>query len=449
MQQLVMPAKRLTANSGSGSSNNTTSATSTRQSTPLETAPLNINTIMLNGMARLTPARDLTLGGRGAGAGGNKKVFAPNLNVVRNKNTNVKTSKDFTAERGARRGGRGGRGSNAAAGRGRGGSTLIQTAGVFSEGAGAVHLRKSTGSGSVYGRASEEVSITRKRAERKDEKSAQQQQHARKLLDSSDDEDSRLGSDNEIEADKTDVAFKPIILSEGLWRTNKPSVKQEAMVIPDLSTSNEDPIAVAQRLQNLYVQSSKPDTPPPQYGRYPCSINAFLDAPQSQIFLMQLPDVLPCVSDDPSDVATEDSKKDIGLSPDSSDMPASPATSNQSTAPRHSVLKQLEEGQIGKILRYRSGRVKLVLGETRFDLDMGLESGFLQELMSVTANREERSGDMINLGPIQAKLKATPDWVHLFKQQEAAARRTPSLRTTAAAAATATAMPTSNGANST
>jgi len=88
------------------------------------------------------------------------------------------------------------------------------------------------------------------------------------------------------------------------------------------------------------------------------------------------------------------------------------------------VLRQLEEGQIGKILRFKSGRVKLQLGDTRFDLDMGLDPGFLQELMSVTANREQRSGNMINLGPIQAKLKATPDWVHLFEQQEAAAKRT-------------------------
>jgi len=30
---------------------------------------------------------------------------------------------------------------------------------------------------------------------------------------------------------------------------------------------------------------------------------------------------------------------------------------------------------------------------------------------------------MINLGTIQAKLKATPDWVHLFEQQEKATRQ--------------------------
>lgn len=41
-------------------------------------------------LSSFSPARDLTLGGRGGGAGSlgaaNKKVFTPNLNVVRNKN---------------------------------------------------------------------------------------------------------------------------------------------------------------------------------------------------------------------------------------------------------------------------------------------------------------------------------------------------------------------------
>jgi len=44
------------------------------------------------------------------------------------------------------------------------------------------------------------------------------------------------------------------------------------------------------------------EEPPAQYGRYPRSIGAFLEATQSQIFVMQLPNVLPCVTDDADDV---------------------------------------------------------------------------------------------------------------------------------------------------
>uniref|UniRef100_A0A1B0AYE8 Uncharacterized protein n=1 Tax=Glossina palpalis gambiensis TaxID=67801 RepID=A0A1B0AYE8_9MUSC len=38
-----------------------------------------------------------------------------------------------------------------------------------------------------------------------------------------------------------------------------------------------------------------------------------------------------------------------------------------------------KEGQVGRLLRYKSGKIKLVLGESYFDLNMGMETGFLQE----------------------------------------------------------------------
>jgi DNA-directed RNA polymerase III subunit RPC4 len=79
-------------------------------------------------------------------------------------------------------------------------------------------------------------------------------------------------------------------------------------------------------------------------------------------------------------------------------------------------LNHLQEGQIGKILRYKSGKTKLILGDTHYDVDLGMEAGFLQDLMSIDTNREQRNGDMIKLGEINAKLNATPDWEHLFSK---------------------------------
>ncbi|XP_030565781.1 DNA-directed RNA polymerase III subunit RPC4 [Drosophila novamexicana] len=425
-RQSTMPAKRIpaTAQPVAAASSNNSNAAATPVAAPLSN--------MSNGMSRLTPARDLTLGGRGASAAA-KKVFAPNLNAVRNKNINVKTSKDFTQPRGARRGARGAGGATRGRGAGNGNSTLIQTTGVFSEGAGAVHLRKSSSGGSAYARAGDEVTISRKR---KDDKS--QEQRVRELIGSDDSDDGDSASD-ESELDKTELNFKPVMLTEGLWHTQKVNIKQETVSIPKPKPDEEDSLAVAQHLQTLHVgvQASM-EEPPAQYGRYPRSIGAFLDAPQSQLFVMQLPNVLPCVADEAEDapVATEQPASSA-----SAEQPNSPTSTTAATGtPKPSLLAQLEEGQIGKILRYRSGRVKLLLGDTHFDLDMGLDSGFLQELMSISSNREQRSGNMINLGPIQAKLKATPDWVHLFQQQETAARQptsaTTSIPTAAGSAAT-------------
>lgn len=76
---------------------NTTTATTIKRE-------LSSTSLMSNGttkLSSLTPARDLTLGGRGgATAGANKKVFLPNLNVVRNKNTLVHRSDKIFKENG-------------------------------------------------------------------------------------------------------------------------------------------------------------------------------------------------------------------------------------------------------------------------------------------------------------------------------------------------------------
>lgn len=81
------------------------------------------------------------------------------------------------------------------------------------------------------------------------------------------------------------------------------------------------------------------------------------------------------------------------------------------------TLDHLEEGQIGKIVRYKSGKTKLILGEHSFDINLGMNPGFLQEVMSISTNTKERSGEAINLGRIQAKLSATPDWEFLSSKK--------------------------------
>ncbi|XP_037815974.1 uncharacterized protein LOC119606510 isoform X1 [Lucilia sericata] len=370
-------------------------------------------TLMSNGTAKLsslTPARDLTLGGRGGGAAGaNKKVFLPNLNVVRNKNTNVKTSKDTTlrgrgrgrgAERGARGGSRGGRG---------GSSSLIQTTGVFSEGAGAVNIRQASRS-SGYSRDVEDTpSAMRKPTLLKSEKKLDIKAVLAKdvdILKALDD----VEDDDEIEQ-KTDLDRIPVQLNEAKWKYVKSEVKLESVEAPALTNdSKEDAVAIASQMQAMHVaqhleQQNKP------LPRYPQTLKELLDNSQSQIFLMQLPDTLPCVEEDSDSPETTEKPS---TSADAS-KPANPSERKKKPV-KANVLKKMEEGQVGRLIRYKSGKAKLVLGETYFDLDMGMETGFLQDLMSISCNRDERSGNMINLGPIQAKITATPDWEQLLKQ---------------------------------
>lgn len=74
---------------------------------------------------------------------------------------NVRTSKDTTLSRGRGRGRSADRGSRGSSRGGRGGSSLIQTAGVFSEGAGAVNIRQASRS-SGYSRDDDAPSAMKK-----------------------------------------------------------------------------------------------------------------------------------------------------------------------------------------------------------------------------------------------------------------------------------------------
>ncbi|XP_073838686.1 RNA polymerase III subunit C53 isoform X1 [Musca autumnalis] len=355
-------------------------------------------------LSSLTPARDLTLGGRGSSTAA-KKVFLPNLNVVRNKNTNVKTSKDTTQMRGRGRGRGAERGAGRGGGRGgRGGaSNLIQTAGVFSEGAGAVNIRKTTSSSGYSRDVDDSPSAMRKPTIFKTEKKLDLKAELAR------DKDILKGLDDDEEDDddqKTDLDRIPVLLNEAKWKYVKPEIKME---VPDTQTplASEDAVAIASQIQSMHV-AQQHNRPLP---RYPQSLEELLNnSSDSKIFLMQLPDTLPCVDDDnDSPETSKSSQKDDPKA-------AAPAIETQKKSIREHILKKMDEGQVGRLIRYKSGKTKLVLGETQFDLDIGMETGFLQDLMSISCNREERSGNMINLGPIQAKITATPDWEHLLKQ---------------------------------
>lgn len=81
-------------------------------------------------------------------------------------------------------------------------------------------------------------------------------------------------------------------------------------------------------------------------------------------------------------------------------------------------MEQLDEGLIGRLVRYRSGKTKLILGDSKFDIDLGIEPGLLQEVISLNTNSTERSGNMINLGQIKAKFNAIPDWEFMLQKDD-------------------------------
>lgn len=116
-----------------------------------------------------------------------------------------------------------------------------------------------------------------------------------------------------------------------------------------------------------------------------------------QFMLFQLPDTLPGRTPDTESEDVKEQQSSIKL-------------------PNRNLcsLEQFQEGLIGKLVRYKSGKNKLVLGDMVYDLDVGLNPDFQQNAVTINANREERSANMYSLGQIQAKYNVTPDWNHLF-----------------------------------
>lgn len=81
------------------------------------------------------------------------------------------------------------------------------------------------------------------------------------------------------------------------------------------------------------------------------------------------------------------------------------------------TMANLEEGQIGRLVRYRSGKTKMFLGDSQqYDIDLGIDPNLLQKVVSITTNQTERSGNVTDLGRIHAKLSAVPDWESMLNK---------------------------------
>lgn len=79
-----------------------------------------------------------------------------------------------------------------------------------------------------------------------------------------------------------------------------------------------------------------------------------------------------------------------------------------------SSLEHFNEGLIGKLIRHRSGKTKLMIGDYMYDVDNAIFTEFQQHAVSINANPQERSANMYSLGEIDAKYNVIPDWNWLF-----------------------------------
>lgn len=72
-------------------------------------------------------------------------------------------------------------------------------------------------------------------------------------------------------------------------------------------------------------------------------------------------------------------------------------------------LKDLPGGLMGKILVYKSGKVKMKLGDALFDVSAGLNCTFAQEAAAINTNKKH----CCSLGEVNKRAIVTPDIEYL------------------------------------
>ncbi|XP_075300882.1 LOW QUALITY PROTEIN: DNA-directed RNA polymerase III subunit RPC4 [Opisthocomus hoazin] len=136
-------------------------------------------------------------------------------------------------------------------------------------------------------------------------------------------------------------------------------------------------------------------------------------SPEEELLFLQLPDTLPGQppTHDAKPVKTE-LQNDEGQVVVVKQEKSQEARQAENTC----TLADLPEGQVGKLLIRRSGKVQLVLGKVTLDVTMGTPCSFLQELVSVGIG-DNRTGEMIVLGHVKHKLVCSPDFEALLEHR--------------------------------
>ncbi|XP_063304545.1 DNA-directed RNA polymerase III subunit RPC4 [Pelobates fuscus] len=367
--------------------------------------------------ASLTPgrlpsirSRDLTLGGV------RKKTFAPNI-ISRKIKEEQKEEVAVKVERTER--GRDRRGDGP--GRGRGRPQVIQSHSIFEQGP-AEQLKKKTGWDGPTESAdlgpSHIINIKREKRETEEEtKQILRMLENDKFLD---DPGLRNDSQNqpvqlplahsgwlfrEDDDEEEEEEKKPLpgILKEEQMEVDpgKVKVKEEPMEDEDAGWKTSLPPCKAPVVKK---PPERKDVPLPDL------LESLKVSGEESLFFLQLPDTLPGqrltqeARPMKTEVKSEDGHqllvKDKGLETQEADDRCS--------------LRDVSEGQIGKLVVRKSGKIQLVLGKVTLDVTMGTTCSFLQELVSVSVG-EARSGEMMVLGHVQHKLVCSPDFASLLE----------------------------------
>ncbi|XP_018425719.1 PREDICTED: DNA-directed RNA polymerase III subunit RPC4 [Nanorana parkeri] len=353
-------------------------------------------------------SRDLTLGGV------RKKTFAPNI-ISRKIKEEPKEEVSVKVDRSERNRDRRGDGP----GRGRGRPQVIQSHSIFEQGP-AEQLKKKTAwdGPSDAGDLGPSHIINIKREKRETEEETKQILQMLK--------NDKFLNDPGLQNDAQNHPVQLPLAHSG-WLFREDNEEEDTLpMVPKEEQMEVDPSSVKVKEEPMENEDDdvKPGVPqckapvvkkPPEKKDVPLPelLESLGISGEDALFFVQLPDTLPgqplTQESRPvrSEVQTEDGHV-LLVKDKSQETPA---------AEEICSLRNVSEGQIGKLVVRKSGKVQLALGKVTLDVTLGTSTSFLQELVSVGVG-EARRGEMMVLGHVQHKLVCSPDFESLLEQRQ-------------------------------
>lgn len=143
---------------------------------------------------------------------------------------------------------------------------------------------------------------------------------------------------------------------------------------------------------------------------------------EEELLYFQLPTVVPQFEKPKEDVdMTETTIEEEGkVKPEEETEKSLPAAAKKSTleeAMSQLDLEDMPDGQIGTLVVYKSGKMKMKLGNILLDVNQGMQSSFLENVMVIDHESEETK-KAIELGHIVQKFVCAPNMDALLKDDE-------------------------------
>ncbi|CAO3609951.1 unnamed protein product [Cunninghamella blakesleeana] len=153
--------------------------------------------------------------------------------------------------------------------------------------------------------------------------------------------------------------------------------------------------------------------------------NKVVSVADDELLFFQLPTVvprfeLPKSEEDKEDENMEDTDKTEGEKDNKTDdkgkskLPPSAQKVTLEEQMNTMNLEDMPDGKIGKIIIYKSGKMKLKIGNVLLDVEQGMRSSFLENVM-VIDSKNETSKKAVELGHIVQKFTCAPNMDALLK----------------------------------